>query len=269
LVAAVVVAAGAGILAGVVPTGLVLDLVSLWPGLLPAALTGLVVVIFRRRSGRLLALLPLLVFSWLLLSSAAHLSGWGALPSSSVELAGPSRFDVSRAAMSLEIEGRVQVDGREQAALYEIDWIRRGGEVGPPIATERVQSELLAVMVQDRGSSLWFAYAGWSLHLARGPAWDLALRGDIEAELDSLLVAALVLDGTGRARLGVTNQEVAVTVSGDFEIVVPPGTPARVVGAAEVPPDWSEVPGGRSSPTEGPGYVFSPAPNASLRISYP
>jgi hypothetical protein len=97
--------------------------------------------------------------------------------------------------------------------------------------------------------------------------WSLSLGGEIEADLSRLGLSSLQLDGAGTASLGPVANNVVVTVSGDFEIIVPAGIPARVVGQAEVPFGWAEVSDGFESPTAGPGWVISVGQEASLTVT--
>jgi hypothetical protein len=97
--------------------------------------------------------------------------------------------------------------------------------------------------------------------------WSLSLGGEIEADLSRLDLSSLQLDGEGTVALGPVDTNVVVTVSGDFELIVPRGVPARVVGQAVVPSDWAEVSDGFESPTPGSGWVISVGQQASLTVT--
>ncbi|MDF2729278.1 MAG: hypothetical protein K0T01_1064 [Acidimicrobiia bacterium] len=69
------------------------------------------------------------------------------------------------------------------------------------------------------------------------------------------------------AALGAAPENVVVTVSGAFEISLPPGVPARVVGEATVPAGWAQTDDGYESPTPGAGWVISVGEGSSLTVT--
>ena len=96
---------------------------------------------------------------------------------------------------------------------------------------------------------------------------NLSLGGSIEADLSRLQLTGLQLSGEGTVGLGSADGNVVVNVSGVFEIAIPAGTPARVVGDAVVPDGWAESAEGSASPTPGEGWVISVAEGTSLTVS--
>jgi hypothetical protein len=260
-------ATAVGMAGSVLSTGFGLDLISLWPGLVPAAVAALVVTLrkaWRRRFGGLPSLLAL---TWLGLAMAAHLQGWTPLPSSTAELTGPSTTD---AVVSLEanLDGVLEVGPSALTSLYEVRFIRQGGGVGVPTARETTAGSDLTVELVDSGTTPWFRYSGWQLGLSTAPSWALDLSGrSLAADLASLSLTSLATEGEGWVRLGHVDAPASFLVrSGELEVSIPPLTPVAVTGAALVPASWEEVDGTHRSPSEGPGWTISVADGASVRI---
>lgn len=266
---AALIATGLGVGASILSPGLALDLLSLWPGVIPAAVATVWITIrkgWRRRAG---ALPSLLLLTWLALGVAAHLDGWPPLPSSAAELHGPSPVE-SDVRLAIELDGLVEVSAGNDD-LYQIEFIRRGGGVGIPVAEEVTLGEALTVTITDSGTTTWFQYQGWQTSLSSVPRWILTLSAsEFEADLRSLRLASVSLEGNGELVLGQTDVAVPVNLlSGTMEVVLPPGTAARVVGVAEVPPGWVEADDGMQSPTAGAGWVIEVSQGASVRIVEP
>jgi hypothetical protein len=75
--------------------------------------------------------------------------------------------------------------------------------------------------------------------------------------------------GSGEVVLGPVEVETAVTVEGDFRIVLPQDVPARVVGTASVPSTWSPDANGAVSPALGSGWVITVKPGATVTVAQP
>ncbi len=265
--AAGLVAGGLGVATSVLSPGLGLDLLSLWPGLIPAVVAA-VVVAFRRAWGRRFGALPsLLAVSWLALGVAAHLDGWPPLPSSAAELSGPPTIDAT-VALAVRLEGELAVSASEGADLYRVAFIRQGGEVGIPQAAETTTGESLAVELSDGGATPWHRYAGWRLTLSSQPKWDLRLAGEpLEADLTGFHLLSLVAEGGGWLSLPSPEGGVEARLSGGaYEVVVTPSTPVVITGAATVPATWQPIEGGYRSPGGDDGWVISVAPGATVLI---
>jgi hypothetical protein len=266
-VLAAVIGMAVGIAAGILSPGLALDIISLWPGLVPAVLAAGVVTwkkVWRRRVG---AIPQLLAFTWLSLAAAAHFAAWAPLPSGAGELggppatAGPVRMTVIQA-NTLVVRGSAD-------ELYRVGFLRRGGNAGIPTAEETTATSGLAVTVTDGGTTDWFRYQGWLLELSPLATWQLDLRGDIDADLSLLTISSLRLAGEGEVTLGRAGSEVAVAVDGDFLISMPPSFPATVTGAAQVPGSWEATGDGWRSPAAGEGWLITVEPGATLRVVEP
>jgi hypothetical protein len=268
--AVLLVGAGVGVVVGIISPGLALDLVSLWPGLVPALLAGAILPWWRGRPPRAMALPPLLAFTWLVLAGAAHFSGWDPLPSSAVELWGPSTGS-EQAALVVEPGGLLRVvAGSSSDPVYRVTWVRQAGEVGVPAATEIAHPELLQIRVEDRGTTTFHRYAGWELTLDPLTTWGLVLGGaEVEARLDQLLISSLTLNGAGSVVLGEADGSVQVLVTGDFTVSVPSGRPAEMRGEGTVPADWLPVDGGMRAPVEGDGWLIVPEAGATIEIITP
>ena len=260
------IAVGVGISASVLSPGLLLDSISLWPGLVPFLLALVAVAVkraWRRRAG---AVPPLLLLTWMVLAIATHLAAWPPLPSSSAELVGPATFD-GPVTLSAHTSGSLRVAPTDGGGIYRIGFIRLGGEVGVPGADETATATGLSVSVRDEGTTEWFRYAGWRVDLDPASPWNLSLGGDITADLTGLVIGSLSLEGSGTFLLGAADRATPVAIRGDFEIRIPAGIPARVVGEAQVPPGWQETADGYSSPEGGEGWIIAVAEGASVVVS--
>jgi len=242
------------------------DLIAWWPAWL--VLVILVVLARGRRWGRLRvsALVAIVWLAVVALFVIGHILGWAAMPSASTDLNGPQGGSVSTGALSARIAGVLEVGSGQSGFLYAVEPLRRGGEIGPPVAVEQLQGANIAVVLDDAPDPGLYTYAGWDIDLDESPIWSLALGGYITADLSRLRISSLQLDGEGAVELGQPTDSVVVTVAGDFELVVPSGVAARVVGQATVPTDWIEVDDGFESPIAGMGWVISVGQETSLRV---
>jgi hypothetical protein len=254
-----------GISANVLSPGLALDLISLWPGLVPAVIAAAIVLLRKASRRRMGALAPLLLITWMVLSASAHLSGWEALPSSSADLIGPVEAPES-VTLTARSSGALEVRVKDRGSIYRVGFLRRGGAVGVPTAEELIAPLGLTVTIADAGPTNWFRYAGWALDLAAGPRWNLSLGGVLAGDLTGLDLGSVSLDGEGELRLGPTDRATPVAVRGQFSLLIPADVPARVTGNAEVPAGWLSTDDGFRSPADGDGWVISAAAGSSVEI---
>jgi hypothetical protein len=259
------VAGGIGISANVISPGLILDLISLWPGLVPMVLATLIVAFTRAWRRRMGALPPLLLITWMALAASAHFAALEPLPSSSADLIGPddSPEHITLAAHS---PGVLRVRVNDRGSTYRVGFVRLGGEVGIARAEEVSTPLGLTVSIGDLGATEWFRYAGWTLDLAPRTQWNLSLGGNLGGDLTGLDLGSVSLEGQGDLTLGATDHPVPLAVRGDFEFQIPGEVAARVVGDAEVPGGWLSTPDGFRSPVDGEGWVISAAPGSSVVI---
>lgn len=258
LLAAVAVTATAGVVGGILSTSLVPDLIALWPLLVVASLIGLLGRWLARRAGRRSrALLPLTLFSAVVLAASLHLGGWEALPSAEARLTGPPATGLSvPAELIVQVSGEIHVKpSRAGDAAYRVEPIPRGGRVGVPQATETsVDGNMSIVLAATSDSPDWYRYAGWELTLSPEVPWRLVLNGELAADLTSFDLASATLAGSGTVRLGSPpSGGASVIVAGNIDVVVPPGAAVVVHGAASVPPTWETTAGGARSPAAGEG----------------
>jgi hypothetical protein len=218
----------------------------------------------RVRVSGLVAVLSVMVICLFL---TGHVLGWAAMPSAATGLNGPQAGSVTTGALSAHIEGPIEVGSGQSGFLYAVEPVRRGGDIGPPVATEQLQGPNIAVVLDPSPDPGLYTFAGWILDLDEAPTWSLSLGGEIEADLTRLRLTSLQLDGEGQASLGMAAESAVVTVSGDFEIALPPGVPARVVGQAVVPSGWVQSGDGFQSPTPGQGWVISVGEGSSLIVT--
>ena len=245
---------------------IVIDFVAWWP--LWLLLGGLAFFARHRKLGRVRVdgLIPILATVALGIFLVGHIQGWEAMPSSSASLVGPAWGPVTDAAMSARIDGRVDVVSAESGFLYTVVPIRTGGSTGLPRAVEQTQGTAIAIDLEPVEDPGLYTFAGWSLVLDPAPNWNISLGGTIEADLSTLGLTELQVEGSGSVTLGQPDAETPVRVSGDFEIQIPTGTPARVVGEAVVPDDWTQTSDGWTSPAGGGGWVISVSEGATLEI---
>ena len=246
---------------------IVADLIAWWPVWLGLALAAY--LLRERKVGplRVAGLVPLAAFAFVLLFAVGHLAGWALMPSASQRLVGPTLDGVSEASMVAGIDGQITMHGGDETSLYRVEPIKHGGVIGIPAATEEGSSESLAITLDAPEDAGIYGFAGWDIQLADRPVWDLTLDGSIDADLSSLRLSGLSLDGAGVVTLGSASAETNVVVLGDFRVRVPANAPVRVVGVASVPASWTLTDFGAVSPGLGEGWVLTVVGDGSLTIS--
>ncbi len=263
------VAVGAfAVLSGILSRALLVDVVSFWPGAVAAAASLPVVWAVRNRSHRVRAVPPLILLTWIVLGSAAHLSGWALLPSSAAELIGPPAV-AGPVEFAAQVDGRMVVTAGEGPSLYRVRFLRRGGTVGVPVAEEF--GDPLQVMVGEEPGGTWFRFAGWVVELSAAPRWDLRFDpggGRADVDLRGVDVNSIALAGRGTLELGADGSG-TVQVAGTYTVSVPRDTPVRLEGAGTVPDGWIPTPEGWRSPAEGPGWLIVVADGGAVAISTP
>jgi hypothetical protein len=243
-----------------------LDLLAWWPVWL--VLLVLALLSRRRRWGRVRpsALVAVLFVAALGACLTGHVRGWAVMPSASVGLNGPQAGSAATGALSARIEGVLEIDSGRSGFLYAVEPIRRGGDVGPAVATEQLQGPNIAVALAPAADPGLYTFAGWAIDLDETPTWSLSLAGELRADLTRLRLSSLQIDGEGLVSLGPAAPGTVVTVSGVFELTIPVGSPARVVGDAVVPEGWIAAEDGFESPTPGEGWVISVGQGSSLTV---
>lgn len=240
LMLAVVVAGTAGVLGGILSPSLVVDLAALWPLFAVTILAGVITRLVRkdRRAG---AVLPLAIFSSLVLAGALHLGGWERLPSGMISLAGPPPSEMSDPTeMVVQISGQIEIAGDGHGLAYRVEPILRGGRVGVPQATETSVDDAVSVQLEAASDvPSWYRFAGWSIDLSPDVAWRLVLNGQLDADLTTLTISSAAIAGSGHIRLGSPPADgSSVIVAGDLDVVVPAGAAVVVSGEANVPSGW-------------------------------
>lgn len=253
-----------GVFAGVVSGAVLLDVISWWPvwlvlGLLAWWARG-------RRLGmlRVSGLVPLVGTVAAVFFLVAHVQGWPLMPSASARVIGPEP-DYARASLHLQIDGWIRLDG-DGRFLYEVFPIRWGGRVSLPTAVEQTVEDTIGVDLREPGDSLLQRYRGWDVSLAAGPLWDLTLAGIVDADVSGLEVSRLRVSGAGTVTLG-SGRAGNVDVSGEYTVLVPSGTPVRVVGDAMVPAGWTKEEDGWASPEQGAGWVVNVSPGSTVTVA--
>lgn len=253
LVVAVVVAAVAGVLGGILSPSVVVDLAALWPLLVLALVAGLVSRL-GKRSRRAKAVLPLALFSAIVLGGALHLGAWDQLPSAAARLTGPTVDEFSAPTeLVAQISGEVELGSLDTGPAYQVKPILLGGRVGIPQATETSVDGAVSVRIEaDAEAPSWYSFAGWKIDLSPQVPWRLVLNGEIDADLTALVLTSAAIAGSGSVRLGQPPPGGAsLIIAGDFDLAVPPGVPVAVSGEADVPGAWETTDGRARSPVEG------------------
>lgn len=255
LLAATAVAGTAGVLGGILSPALVPDLIALWPLLAVALVVGMLGRwLARRRGGRSRAILPLTLFSALVLAASLHLGGWDWLPSAEARLTGPPAADSGEVTeLVVQMSAEIRVRPASGSAAYRVDPMLRGGLAGVPEATETsTDGDLSVVLRAASDSPSWYSFAGWKVSLSPEMRWRLVLNGRLDADLGDLDLTSAVLAGAGVVDLGEPPVEGgSVIVAGDFNLVVPAGAGVVVDGPATVPPSWETTERGARSPAAG------------------
>jgi hypothetical protein len=252
---------------GFLSRSVLVDLLAWWPVWL--TLFGLALLSRGRRWGRVRPSALVAIVSVLALGAflTGHVRGWPVMPSAMVGLNGPQAGSVVTGALSARINGPIDVGSGQSGFLYAVEPIRQGGEVGPPVATEQLQGPNISVALEPSPHPGLYTFAGWSIDLDEAPTWSLSIAGELDADLTRLELASLQLDGVGTVALGAATANAVVTVSGSYEVSLPAGTPARVVGEAVVPSGWTVTDDGYASPTSGDGWVLSAGEGSSLTVT--
>jgi hypothetical protein len=245
----------------------VIDFVAWWPLWVAIGAVAFFARALKVGRVRVAGLVPLLATAGLGLFLIGHLQGWEAMPSSSASLVGPEPGVITGAALSARIEGRAEVSASDTGFLYTVVPIRTGGTTGLPEAVERTQGTAISVFLEPVESPGIYTFAGWDIDLDPAPTWNLSLGGRLEADLTSLRLTELQVEGSGTVTLGTPIAETPVRVSGDHVIRIPAGVAARVVGQAVVPDDWVQTADGWTSPAGGGGWVISVSEGATLEIT--
>lgn len=268
LLAVAIVVLVISVLAGLLLPAVILDVVSFWPAWVVALLVALALWPLRRRGiARLGAVLPLLVFTWIGVAVGLHLQEWSQLPSSAGDLRGPSALGVTSAALTLELDGRLEVRGTG-GPLYTVRLFRGGGDVGPAEALERIAAASATLDIRERQDAGWFASDGWRLGLARSAAWDLTLTSSaFDVDLIGLDIRTLDLVGDGDVRIPTPSVQTEISLTGDIAATVPVGARVEVFGSANVPPTWTAADNGFTSGGSGAAILITVVEGASVDIS--
>jgi hypothetical protein len=257
MVGVVLVVIGLGVGAGVLSKTLLLDVISFWPAFVVIALI-FAALIPRLRKGapRLSAVLPLLLLTYLGVTVALHVARWDELPSTAADVSGPLVEAVTDARIELDLPGELVVRPANQAELYRVLMLNRGGSTGAPTALEIVNDTDPSISVSPRGDSGWFQSVGWTVNLSLSVTWEVEANAElIDIDLASVSTGDLRAAGDGVVILGFVRPGSTIELDGRIDLVVREGDRIDVVGSADVPSDWTTTGVGRS--TAGPADPYT------------
>lgn len=258
MVGVVVVVIGLGIGAGVLSKTLLLDVISFWPAFVVIALI-FAALIPRLRKGapRLSAVLPLLLLTYLGVTVALHVARWDELPSTAADISGPLVEAVTDGRIELDLPGELEVRPVNQAELYKVLMLNRGGKTGAPTALEIINDAGASISVSPRNDSGWFQSVGWTVNLSLAVTWEVEAKADlIDIDLGAVSSGDLRAVGDGVVVLGFVRPGSAIELDGRIDLVVREGDRIDVVGSAEVPSDWTTTGVGRSAAGPADPYVI-------------
>jgi hypothetical protein len=241
-----------------------LDIVSLWPLLVPVLILAVIVSIRKKAVGTV----PLYLASFMLFAAGVHYSEWQALPSASADITREIEGSATEGAVEADIDdGALVVSDDSGSALYTVRPLRAGGRLGPPAVVESGIDGRLQLVLVERPANAWFRFSGWVVRLSRSTRWDLSLRAaDLELDLSGLQIGRATLGGAGSIALpsGAGGE---LVLDGEFRLTVAPGAVVQVVGVAVVPAGWSATEDGYRSPGAGPGWLVAVEPGSAVRIT--
>ena len=261
-------AVAVSVMFGLMMRAVVLDIVSFWPAWILAAVVAVAMIpLGKRGRGRVGAIAPLLLFSWLVGAVGLHFSGWAQLPSAAGDLRGPEVGAAATAELSIDVTGRLVVRAGSDR-LYEVTLARSGGSTGPAEALERTADEDVVVRLLERPDGGWFESSGWEISISRTPTWALVLAaGSVDLDLATVAIRSLELVTDGEARLASPVGEIPIMVNGRVELEIPRTASVEVIGLADVPDSFEVTEGGSRFIGEGTSrYVVSVASGATLIV---
>jgi hypothetical protein len=256
---------GASVAIGFVTPAILLDLVASWPVAALGVAAIPVAFAFRARWPVLVAVVPLLFLTWVLVGVGWFLTdGISEPPSRAGDIAGPDT-DPDLATFVVELDGRLVVT--DAVGLdYELTTSRTGGDTSPPEVYESVGTGRVDALARPRGHTGWYESSGWQLGLRSGPVWTLDVTAaEIDADLTTVTVAAMTVDADGMIRLGRGAGTVSVS-AGTLTIVIPSGMPASVSGASSVPDGWAVAGGVATAPAGADGLAIEVAEGADVTV---
>lgn len=262
-----VLAVSVAIVGRVLSPTLVLDLVALWPLLVPV-IPSLVTVVVRPQS-RWAGMAPMFVLTWLFTGLTLHLSGSGAVPSAAADVVSSVVSDDAAARLELEAaEGEVTL-GAGSGLKVRMD--RTGGRLGAAVV-ELIGVEPTVVSVTGGAEEGWFRFGGMTITLPDFPAWTLQVSAPVvDLDVRGLTVNDVAVSARGGwIRLGPVTSPASLVVSGPLRIEIPEDVPATVEGSAAVPPSWVAAAGGLRAPPGGVGWTITVEEGAgTVAISHP
>ena len=250
-----------------------LDVTSLWPGWVvtigPLFIRRRIPRPYRRGArSEPAAAAPLILLVWVFIGLGLHLAGWGALPSSAGNLAGPSVDDgITSAALDVEMDGAVELEGGA-GQLYEVDPMRVGGRTAPARSSEAWVDGDVTIRLREGPDPGWFGSGGWRASLSTSPRWTVIVRAaNLKADLTEVNLTSLRVAADGSVRLGDPSGEVPVDVDGELVLEVPWDAAVELTGPGRVGPGWEITADGRRYAGKGDSrYLIRAGPESDLTV---
>jgi len=269
MVGVLLVVMGLAVGAGVLSKTLLLDVISFWPAFVVIALV-FAALIPRLRKGapRLSAVIPLLLLTYLGVAVALHVARWDELPSTAADISGPLVEAVTDARIELDLPGELVVRPANQAELYHVFMLNRGGRTGAPTALEIVNDAVPSISVSPREDSGWFQSVGWTVNLSLSVTWEVEANADlIDMNLAAVSAGNVRVVGDGSVVLGFVRPGSTIELDGRIDLVVREGDRIDVVGSADVPSDWTTTGVGRSAAGPADPYTIIIVDGAIVTIT--
>ena len=261
-----VVAILISIAAGLLSASLLLDLTAMWP-VVVVAIIALVFALVRGGVWRWVT--PLILVVWMLATMGLHLASFELFPSAvgDLELEVDTE-DVGTAQLRAGPLAVIDLRFREQTQLLNVDMRRRGGAVGPALATPLVGDGRAEVVLAERDDAGFYRFEGWDLTLGVVESWELDLAAArLEIDTTGARRATIRATGAGHIHLAAVPDESIVEVTGVFAVTVPRGVGVVLDGEATTPNDWTRTDRGLSSPGV-VGWTLIVSGESSVTVSY-
>ena len=138
----------------------------------------------------------------------------------------------------IDLDGKLNLNNF-QGRGYTAEIIDEPGNIGYPEAVETLRGEPRAVIFRELETSNLLKVKGWNINLGNQNVWELNIFSlDSFINLSDLKLSSSKLTGTGEIYLGSNIQIDELSLSGNYEVIVPKDLSILVKGQAQVPDQW-------------------------------